>query len=120
MSDLTKRDTEVLMRLVDAEIKRICDQTNADDPKVPHIEVQCAECGFLFDLKFSTDCPACHHTGVRYARLVSEEETKERYGTEAKSRLRTALDRNTEWQAPGAAKDIAELDRMFTMEDTRP
>ena len=101
---------------------------------VPHIEACCADCGFMFDLKFTTDCPACHHTGVRYARLVTEEEAKERYGEVASKRLSTALDRITDWQAgkdypgrlcspythtEGDHKDIAELDRLYALEDKR-
>ncbi len=105
MSDPTKRDAEIIMRLVDAEIKRIC-----NDNDVPNIDACCAECGFIFDLKFGTDCPACHHTGVRWAHLVSAEEIRACMG------LRSALDSLTE----GETKDISELDRLFALEDTRP
>ena len=41
-----------------------------DDNDVPHIQAQCAGCGFLFDMKFGNDCPACHHIGVKWARLI--------------------------------------------------
>ena len=39
MSDITKRDAEILMRLVDAEIKRICEETaNADQQSIEWCE----------------------------------------------------------------------------------
>ena len=82
---------------------------------VPHIEAQCAHCGKLFDLKFDIDCPVCHRTGVRFARLIPA-----RCGAETYKRLRTALDRITEWQAPEVSRDIAELDRIYALKDTRP
>jgi hypothetical protein len=94
----------------------------------PHIEACCAHCGHLFDLKFSTDCPACHHTGVRFAHLVTKEEEKARYGEAASSRLRTALDRAypgrlDTLRSPSLTeddlKDIAELDHIFALEDNR-
>ena len=103
MSDLSKRDAELLMSLVDAEIRRICKESKQDD--VPHIVAECAECGFLFDLKWGTDCPACHHTGVKWARLVSEQEAQ------ARTNLRSSLDA---W-----SKDITELNKMYSLEDKR-
>ena len=71
---------------------------------VPHIEAQCAKCGFLFDMKWGLDCPACHSVGVRWARVVTEEE--------ARMSFRVSL-------TEGDYKDIAELDRMYAMEDPR-
>ena len=126
MSNLTKRHVELLLQLVDAEIARIRkdtgDQSNADDPQVPHIEAACADCGFLFDLKFSTDCPACHHTGVRYARMVPEQEAKERYANAAQSQLRTAMDRIMEWQTAALGNDeelsIAECEAIFRLDSS--
>ena len=62
---------------------------------VPHIQAQCADCGFLFDLKFGTDCPACHHVGVSYVRLVTDEEYMEERKLRmdaARTALRSALD----------------------------
>jgi predicted Zn-ribbon and HTH transcriptional regulator len=97
MSDLTKRDAELLMSLVDAEIRRICKESKQDD--VPHIAAECAECGFLFDLKFGTDCPACHHTGVKWAQLITEQEAK------ARTNLRTELESIAECEAIFALKD---------------
>jgi hypothetical protein len=58
---------------------------------VPHIQAQCAQCGFLFDLKFGTDCPKCNHVGVSWAHLVTEEEME--FGSEAQRQLREALDK---------------------------
>ena len=63
---------------------------------VPHIQAECSHCGFLFDMKFGTDCPACKGVGVKWARLVTEQEAwtlLQNYGSEARTRLRTALDR---------------------------
>ena len=69
----------------------------ADENDVPHIQAECANCHFVFDLKFGTDCPKCHHVGVKWARLVTEEEAKQ-YGDAARRQLRIALDRITEWE----------------------
>ena len=93
---------------------------------VPHIQAECSHCGFLFDMKFGTDCPACKGVGVKWARLVTEQEAQD-FGSEARMRLRTALDRAYPGRlcspyalTEGELKDIAELDRMFSMEDKRP
>ena len=93
---------------------------------VPHIQAQCAECGFLFDLRWGTSCPSCNAIGVKWARLVTEQEAQD-FGSEARMRLRTALDRAYPGRlcspyvlTEGELKDIAELDRMFSMEDKRP
>ena len=48
------------------------------DDNVPHIQAACAYCGYLFDLKFGTDCPCCLRTGVSWARLVPDAEAKTR------------------------------------------
>ena len=48
-----------------------------NDNDIPHIQACCSGCGFLFDLKYGTDCPSCHHVGVKWARLVSEQEARE-------------------------------------------
>ena len=101
---------------------------NAD---VPHISAQCAHCGFIFDLKFGTSCPACHGIGVKWARLVTEQEAQER-GAYAQQELRKSLEAfqaQVEKDVPfmyspyshaeGDLKDIAELNRIYAMEDTR-
>jgi hypothetical protein len=112
-----------------------------DDNDIPHIQVECSQCcfRFIFDLRHGTDCPACHHIGVRWARMVTGQEAQEAqdYGSEARTRLRNALDAKIDaWAArstpdypgrlsspyahtAGEEQDIAELDRMFAMEDTR-
>jgi hypothetical protein len=83
---------------------------------VPHIAACCADCGFIFDLKYGTDCPACHHTGVKWAQLVSDEEVQQR-GMYAQQRLRHRLN---EWMlTEGEKTDINELERMFALEDNR-
>lgn len=82
----------------------------------PHIAAACANCGFIFDLKFGTDCPACHHIGVAWAHLLTEQEAKER-GAYAQQQLRAGLDA---WGlTEGDNKAIAELDRMYALEDKR-
>src|ERR1039458_5039658 len=58
------------------------------DDNVPHIQAACAYCGYLFDLKFGTDCPCCLRTGVSWARLVPDAEA------EAKTRI---IARLREW-----------------------
>jgi hypothetical protein len=55
---------------------------------VPHIQAECANCHFIFLLNFGVTCPKCHMEGVRWARLVTEEDV-------ARTRLRTALERFT-------------------------
>ena len=46
---------------------------------------------FYFDLRWGTSCPSCNAIGVKWARLVTEQEAQD-YGSEARMRLRTALD----------------------------
>ena len=48
-----------------------------EDNDVPHIQAECSRCGFLFDMKFGLGCPNCSHVGVKWARLVSEQEAQE-------------------------------------------
>lgn len=68
MSDLTKRDAEILMHLVDAEIKRICDQ-QAYEQNPAKIIGECKHCGHLFDVcRNGLCCDLCGETGVRGAR----------------------------------------------------
>ncbi len=64
---------------------------------VPHIQAECSNCHCIYDMKYGATCPKCHMEGVRWARLVTEEEAKQ-YGDAARAQLRTALDRITEWQ----------------------
>jgi hypothetical protein len=126
-----------------------------DDNDVPHIQAQCAGCGFLFDMKFGNDCPACHHIGVKWARLIKcatcgdtdnvngepcegcirAEPTMESQRALHDDPAMKAVDTYLRWQTSaidypgrlcspyahteGDQKDIAELDRMFTLEDKR-
>src|ERR1035437_7203375 len=96
-----------------------------DDNDVPHIQAQCAGCGFLFDMKFGNDCPACHHIGVKWARLIKcatcgdtgnvNGEPCEGCTMESQRALLCSPYAHTE----GDTKDISELDRMFALEDNR-
>lgn len=104
MDEITRRDAELLMQLVDAEIERI---RNLQD--IPHIEAQCAGCGFLFDLKFALCCPACKHVGVSYARLVPMEEV---------SKTKIHWERYNAHIPKQTLKDITELERMFALDST--
>lgn len=84
---------------------------------VPHIEAQCAKCGFLFDMKWGLDCPACHGVGVRWARVVTNADALsgywENHPEEYIERMRIVS------LTEGDYADIAELDRMYAMEDPR-
>lgn len=90
---------------------------------VPHIAAACADCGFVFDLKFGTDCPACHHTGVKWAQLVSDEEVQKR-GAYAQQRLRARLDEwmQSEQLSAFERESIAECEAIFALssEGSRP
>lgn len=84
---------------------------NAD---VPHISAQCAHCGFIFDLKFGTSCPACHGIGVKWARLVTEQEAQER-GAYAQQELRKDLENWEQTQQ----EDVLWCEKLYTLEDNR-
>jgi hypothetical protein len=91
-----------------------------DDNDVPHIQAQCSGCGFLFDMKYGTNCPACHHVGVKWARLVSQQEAQE-YGSEARTRLRNALDSlgSASTMSLAERKSIDECEAIYALEDHR-
>ena len=112
------------------------------DPEVPHIQAECSTCHFVFDLKYGTDCPKCHNVGVAWARLVSKQEYEQNYnlyGGVARNALRQRLDAwATEeelrkhfgrpsfrvanfWNdtTEGDKMDVAELYRMYALEDDR-
>lgn len=81
----------------------------------PHIQAQCSSCGFLFDMKFSLDCPACHHMGVRWARLLRSTDC-EQHSEHAPH----IDDCGTPCSGVGRAdKDVIELDKLFALEDPR-
>jgi hypothetical protein len=91
-----------------------------DDNDVPHIQAECSECGFIFDLRHGTDCPACHHIGVKWARLVTQQEAQE-YGSEARTRLRNALDSlgSASTMSLAERKSIDECEAIYALEDHR-
>ena len=114
----------------------------ASDYEDMRIQAECADCGFIFNLCFGTDCPRCHHTGVVWARLVSKQEYEQNYhlyGTIAGKVLRKRLDEwaqeesvlkytgrppfrvtETNWTlTEGEKLDVAELYRMAALEDKR-
>jgi hypothetical protein len=124
--ELNKRHVELLLQLVDSEIARIRNEANSQNvvngPQVPHIEACCANCGYLRDLKFELSCPACQEPTVRYARLVPEQEAKERYANAVQSQLRTAMDRIMEWQTAALGNDeelsVAECEAIFRLDSS--
>lgn len=94
------------------------------DENVPNIQAECADCGFIFDLKFGVDCPACHHTGVRWARLVTEQDRSAR--SEMRARLK---DRLNEWLEDSRTRikssltefeknSIAECEAIYALDST--
>jgi hypothetical protein len=91
-----------------------------DDNDVPHIQAECSECGFIFNLRHGTDCPACHHIGVKWARLVTQQEAQE-YGSEARTRLRNALDSlgSASTMSLAERKSIDECEAIYALEDHR-
>lgn len=82
---------------------------------IPRIQAQCAECGRLFDIKFGLECPSCHYTGTSIATLIAsaasviQSHTNDYPGRLASSYAHTQ----------GDVKDIAELNRLYSLEDLR-
>ena len=112
------------------------------DEEVPNIQACCASCKFTYNMAFGYDCPRCHGTHIAWARLISESEYAQNrtlYGTVARNVLRDRLDewakeesvlkhtsrpsfRVTEYNwtlTEGEKLDIAELNRLHALEDTR-
>ena len=89
-----------------------------DDNDIPHIQAECSGCGFLFDMKYGTNCPACHHVGVKWARQVSQQEAQE-YGSEARTRLRNALEdlANGVDLDPDATREITWCEKLFALDN---
>ena len=114
-----------------------------------HIQASCAICEFLYDMKYGAECPKCHSTSVAWARRIDAEEyARERnflFGDMARQMIRKRLN---EWMAeqqreplspwrvrsgsdyPGRLSspytltkgdelDIAELNKIFALEDNR-
>lgn len=78
-----------------------------DDDDVPNIQAQCAGCGFLFDMRFGLDCPACHHIGVKWAQLVSKQEASEVNMHEVYRRKRALSE--------GDRKEIEWLEKLYSL-----
>lgn len=91
-----------------------------DDNDVPNIQAECSQCGFIFNLRHGLDCPACHSVGVKWARMVTEQEAQD-YGSEARTRLRNALDSlaSPVDLDPDTTREIAWCERLYDLEDTR-
>jgi hypothetical protein len=67
-------------------------------------------------MKFGTDCPKCNGMGVKWARLMSEREyMRSMYG----ERGADIRDWNSPMLTAGEQKDVAELDKIFALEDKR-
>jgi hypothetical protein len=108
-----------------------------------HIQASCASCEFLYDMKYGAECPKCHSTSVAWARRIDAEEyARERnflFGEMARQMVRKRLN---DWMAeqhspyrfsgdyPGRLSspyaltkgdelDIAELNKIFALEDNR-
>lgn len=95
---------------------------------IPNIEAQCAKCGALYDLRYALACPVCQGVAVRYARLVPKQEAQgmmsdskawdvepiRKATGDYPGRLSSPYAHTTKEQ-----RDIAELDRMFALEDHR-
>jgi hypothetical protein len=98
-----------------------------DDNDIPHIQAECSGCGFVFDLKYGTDCPACHHIGVSWARIIhcaTCNDTGNIHGEPCVSCAFMKRDYPGRLCSPyahtkGDERDITELDRMFALDDTR-
>jgi hypothetical protein len=107
------------------------------DDGVPHIQAECSQCAMIFDLKFGLDCPRCHGVGVKWARLIhcaTCGDTGNVNGEPCEACAHPQRPSQGWGGAPadypgrlasphahtaGEEQDIAELDRMFAMEDTR-
>ena len=62
-----------------------------EDNDIPHIQAQCSTCGFLYDMKWGLSCPSCRGIGVKWARLVSEQEAQEYVSEDRKLLLHNTL-----------------------------
>jgi hypothetical protein len=82
---------------------------------IPRIQAECAECGKLFDIKFGFSCPSCHYTGMSIATLIANaENVMLSYTNDYPGRLCSPYA-----HTQGDAKDIAELERLYLLEDNR-
>lgn len=99
-----------------------------DDDDIPHIQAECSGCGFVFDLKYGIDCPACHHVGVRWARVVHCTTCNDTGNVNGEACVTCSFMNQSDYpgrlSSPhahnrGDERDIAELDKIFKLEDTR-
>jgi hypothetical protein len=100
-----------------------------NDNDVPHIQACCAECGFLYDMKWGLSCPACNHVGVRWARSFTCTTCGDSGNVHGEpcvgcSPIPQHKDYPGRLCSPYAhteseQKDISELDRMYNLKDQR-
>lgn len=107
------------------------------DESVPHIQASCRDCAFVYDLRYGTHCPRCQGVHVAWARQITQGQYKETFHS-AREQFDKAFERKADSLldtvrrlgypgrlsypyslTPGDELDITELDRMFTLEDTR-
>ena len=82
---------------------------------------ECSACGHLYDIcRNGLCCDVCGGMGVRWARLVSQQEAQE-YGSEARTRLRNALDSlgSASTMSLAERKSIDECEAIYALEDHR-
>ena len=101
----------------------------AFNDEVPHIQAECSACSMIFDLKYGVDCPRCHGTGVKWARLIRCATCGDTgnvngepcvscgdrfvYAQAAQVRLRETLNGYVDEQ--GAVKEIAWLEKLYAL-----
>jgi hypothetical protein len=101
-----------------------------DDNDVPHIQAQCSSCGFLYDLKFGLSCPACNGIGVRWARLLHCATCGDTGNINGEPCIACGVPTTYHSYYPGRLsspyshtageeQDLAELNKMYNLEDTR-
>ena len=103
---------------------------------IPHIQASCRDCAFVYDLRYGTHCPRCQGVHVAWARQITQEQYKEtmhpheQFNRAFEQKAEALLDTvrrlgypgrlsSPHSLTPGDELDITELDRMFTLEDTR-
>ena len=101
-----------------------------DDDDIPHIQAECAGCGFTFDMKFGLGCPRCHAMGVKWARLLHCATCGDTGNVNGEPCIACGVPITYHSDYPGRLssphahtrgdeRDIAELYNIFKLEDTR-
>ena len=99
------------------------------DEDTPHIQACCADCGFVYDLRYGLDCARCNSIRVAWARQITTDEYKTimhpketLHDGQTVHRLHAMVEQQMREECnayAGEQQDIRDLDRMYNLEDTR-